>query len=329
MMMNIVIYTKKQDMQLEEILAWLNDLQEEFPHQVVQIPIDEDADIYKGYFGKTPVLEVGPYHLYSPFTLPDIKMTLGAARDRQNSLQTSGDPQYQKKVERGSSVSGTDKFSMWITQHYMLFFNLLLGIFIGLPILAPVLYRAGATLPANIIYKVYSPLCHQFGFRSWFLFGEQAAYPRELAGLPGLSFEEATGIDSHDVWDSRNFIGNAVVGYKLALCERDMAIYGGILLFGILFAATGKRMKPLPWYFWIALGIVPMGIDGVSQLPGLLENTFAWLPIRESTPLLRTITGLLFGITTAWYGYPLIEETMRESRKILSKKMAVNQVATE
>jgi uncharacterized membrane protein len=69
-----------------------------------------------------------------------------------------------------------------------------------------------------------------------------------------------------------------------------------------------------------------MGIDGVTQLPGLLENTFAWLPVRESTPLLRTITGLLFGISTAAYGYPLIEQTMLESRKVLKKKFAVNQV---
>lgn len=328
-MMNVVIYTQKQNTQLDEILGWLNDLQTEFPHQVVQIPIDEDSEVYQGYLGKTPVVEVGPYHLFTPFTLPDLKMTLGATRDRQKALTTSGDAKYQKRIERGNSVSGSDKFSLWITQHYMLFFNLLLAIFIGLPILAPILYRANATLPANIIYKIYSPLCHQFGFRSWFIFGEQAAYPRELAGLPGLSFEEATGVDSHDVWASKNYIGNAVVGYKIALCERDMAIYGGILLFGILFSLTGKRMKSLRWYYWIALGIVPLGIDGISQLPGLLENTFSWLPVRESTPLLRTITGLLFGITTAWYGYPLIEETMRESRKILTKKIAVNQVAAE
>jgi uncharacterized membrane protein len=69
--------------------------------------------------------------------------------------------------------------------------------------------------------------------------------------------------------------------------------------------------------------MIPMGIDGVSQLPSLITTNIAWLPIRESTPLLRTITGLLFGMTTAWFGFPLIEETMRDSRKALNKKFSM------
>jgi uncharacterized membrane protein len=325
-MQNIILYTSSTDDPPAEILGWLTSIQTEFPHNLITISVDEDLDVYKGYLGKTPVLEVGPYHLFTPFSLADIKMTLGAARDRHQSLVDSGDQSYQKKVERGATISGSDRFSYWLTRNYMLFFNTLLFIFVGLPFLAPVLERAGATLPASIIYKVYSPLCHQLAFRSWFLFGEQMSYPRDLAGLQGLSFEEATGMLSTDIWGSRNFTGNAVLGYKVALCERDVAIYGGLLLFGILFSLTGNRIKPIPWYAWVILGIVPMGIDGVTQLPGLLENTFAWLPVRESTPLLRTITGLLFGISTAAYGYPLIEQTMLESRKVLKKKFAVNQV---
>lgn len=325
-MVNVIVYTTKNDPSLGEITGWLAGIQDEYPHQLVTINIEEEQDIYQGYIGKTPVLEVGPYHLFAPFSIADIKMTLGAAQDRQKSLTNSGDIAYQKKVERGSTVTGSDRFSYWLTRNYMVLFNALLFIFVGLPFLAPVLYRAGATLPANIIYKIYSPLCHQLAFRSWFLYGEQPAYPRELAAQPGLSFEQATGIKSSDIWGSRNFLGNAVLGYKVALCERDVAIYGGILLFGLLFSLTGNRLRSIPWYVWVVLGILPMGLDGVSQLPGLLENTIPWLPIRESTPLLRTITGLLFGISTAWYGYPLIEQTMRDSRKSLSKKFAVHQV---
>ncbi len=288
---NVVLYTTKNDTSLDEILQWLSSIQNEYPHQVVTIPIDDELEIYQGYIGRTPVLEVGPYHLFRPFTLADIKMTLGAARDRQKSLTESGDVAYQKKLERGSSISGSDKFSYWLTRNYMILFNALLFIFVGLPFLAPVLNKAGATLPANIIYKIYSPLCHQLAFRSWFLYGEQAAYPRELAFQPGLSFEKATGIPSSDIWGSRNYLGNATLGYKVALCERDVAIYGGILLFGLLFSLTGNRIRSIPWYVWVVLGILPMGIDGVSQLPGLLENTISWLPVRESTPFLRTITG--------------------------------------
>jgi hypothetical protein len=38
---------------------------------------------------------------------------------------------------------------------------------------------------------------------------------------------------------------------------------------------------------------------------------------------LRTITGALFGITTAWYGYPLIDESVMDSRRFLLQKLAI------
>ncbi|MHB1384976.1 MAG: hypothetical protein ACYCYC_11680, partial [Bellilinea sp.] len=69
--------------------------------------------------------------------------------------------------------------------------------------------------------------------------------------------------------------------------------------------------------------LVPIGIDGVSQLPSLISQLPDWMIIRESTPILRTITGALFGITTSWYLFPMIEESMRETRKMLAGKKAV------
>jgi uncharacterized membrane protein len=69
------------------------------------------------------------------------------------------------------------------------------------------------------------------------------------------------------------------------------------------------------------IGLVPIAIDGVSQLPGLASNLPPWF-LRESTPLLRTITGTLFGFTTAWYLFPLIEESMNETRMVLEEKRA-------
>jgi hypothetical protein len=49
------------------------------------------------------------------------------------------------------------------------------------------------------------------------------------------------------------------------------------------------------------------------------------VPIRESTPLLRTLTGGLFGWMTAWYLFPMLEETAREARLIVQRKIAVIQ----
>jgi len=182
-----------------------------------------------------------------------------------------------------------------------------------------------AEMPAKIIYTVYSPLCHQLAFRSFFLFGEQPYYPRQLANVPGvITYETLTGDTKIDLYRARSFIGNETTGYKVAICERDVAIYGSLLLFGIFFAITGRKIKTLPWYFWILIGLIPIGLDGFSQLPSLAGWDFLkWLPIRESTPFLRVLTGTLFGTTTGWYLYPLIEESMRETHMIMLRKMAV------
>ena len=144
-------------------------------------------------------------------------------------------------------------------------------------------------------------------------------YPREAAGINNISsYEAATGYDSGNLLLAREFIGNSQVGYKVALCERDIAIYGGILLFGLIFALSNRRLKSIHWLLWLLIGIFPIAIDGLSQL--LSQPPLSLIPYRESTPFLRTITGFLFGFMTAWFGYPYIEESMAENRKYLEAK---------
>ena len=124
------------------------------------------------------------------------------------------------------------------------------------------------------------------------------------------------------IFDARNFVGNEQVGYKVAICERDVAMYGALLLFGLIFAASGKKIKSVKWYLWLILGTFPIALDGFSQLPGMI----AGLPDiinRESTPFLRTLTGVLFGFLTAWYLFPLIEASMKETRSMFAYKKAV------
>ena len=124
---------------------------------------------------------------------------------------------------------------------------------------------------------------------------------------------------------ARQFIGDSTVGYKVALCERDVAIYGSMVLFGLIYALTKRRLPALHWAIWILIGLGPIGLDGFSQLfsqfnwPWLVQ----YLPYRESTPFLRVLTGFLFGFTTAWFAYPNIEESMRETRQFFIKKFAV------
>ena len=73
---------------------------------------------------------------------------------------------------------------------------------------------------------------------------------------------------------------------------------------------------------WILIGMVPIGLDGFSQLFSQIEWSWlqALLPYRESTPFLRVLTGGLFGLTTAWFAYPYMEESMAETRQFFIKK---------
>jgi uncharacterized membrane protein len=235
---------------------------------------------------------------------------------------------YQMSTSSSPSISTADHFSYWLSKHYMAVFNFFLLLYVGIPFLAPVFKKIGWNGPAEVVYKVYSPLCHQWAFRSFFLFGEQAYYPHEAANVPGvLSFEQISGIT--DVNDpSRNqariFEGTPSLGYKVALCERDVAIWGAMALFGLLYAVTGRRLPKMHWVVWILVGMIPIGLDGFSQLFSQIPIAFiqTYLPYRESTPFLRVLTGFLFGLTTAWFMFPLIEETMAETRQSLSKKFA-------
>jgi len=152
--------------------------------------------------------------------------------------------------------------------------------------------------------------------------GEQAFYPRSAAGIEDvLTYEEISNQTVINIREAQKFKGNEFTGFKVALCQRDIAIYASMLIFGLFFVLTGRKIKSIKWYVWVAIALVPIGLDGVSQLPGLANSLPDWLPVRESNPLLRTITGSLFGFFTAWYLFPLIEESMLETRTIITEKI--------
>jgi uncharacterized membrane protein len=101
-----------------------------------------------------------------------------------------------------------------------------------------------------------------------------------------------------------------VYGYQVAYCQRDTAIYTTLLVATILFPLVRSRLKPLPWQWYLVL-ITPMAIDGLTQLVGL----------RYSNWQLRTITGALFGLATAWLALPYVEEAFQDIRRSVSLKL--------
>lgn len=92
-------------------------------------------------------------------------------------------------------------------------------------------------------------------------------------------------------------------GQKMAFCQRDTAIYASMLAGGLTYARRRDPTSGLPvWAF--ALLSLPLAIDG-----GL-----AALGVRESTPLLRTATGVPFGLAAAWFVYPLMDRALGSLR---------------
>ncbi len=324
-MMRVVLYFRPGCHLCEQAEAWLEELRPAYPHILERIDISADETLTESFGGRIPVLEIGPYTLETPLDRQRLSVALGAARDREAHIARAEESAYRARVQHKNRITRSNRAVYWFSRHYLLVFNLFFAVYVGLPFLAPVLMEAGLQRPANWIYRAYSVTCHQLAFRSWFLFGEQPAYPRAAAHVDGwMPYEQAVSPDSDDLWAARRFTGNPQVGYKVAFCERDVAIYVGILLFGLIFAASKERIPALPWYLWILLGMVPIGLDGVSQIISQLpfDSIHAVLPYRESTPFLRTLTGFLFGFTTAWFGYPLVAEAMHDTRSLLESKMA-------
>ncbi len=214
-------------------------------------------------------------------------------------------------------VLTADRFIFWLSKRWLGVFNTLAFVYVGLPFLAPTLMHLGAETAASLIYTIYSPLCHQLPQRSWFLFGPQIAY--RLPELMALAPDEV--VDAF----SNSFVGNEALGYKVAFCQRDVAIYGAIFLFGLIYSLLRRRwdIQPLPWWAYIILGLVPMGLDGGYQfLSYALPLVFPGISLEpyETTPLMRLITGTLFGGATVWLAYPYVQESMEDVQASLERR---------
>jgi uncharacterized membrane protein len=195
----------------------------------------------------------------------------------------------------------TDKAIFQLAKHWLALFNLFWGLYVFVPVLAPVFMDVGWTFPAKVVYTVYRPACHQRPTRSFFVGGPQVVYtPEELA---------AAGVN---VDPFARDIGNATVGWKVAFCERDVAIYGAIFFTGLAYGLVRKRLKGWRMRFrWFLLFVIPMAIDGVLQLVGLYESTW----------VLRTITGVIFGVGAVLFAYPYMEMGFADTRQTINTKL--------
>ncbi len=221
-----------------------------------------------------------------------------------------------------------NRLAYFLSRYWLVLLTLLLGLWVGLPWLAPVFMKLGWTSAGNAIYLLYAPQCHQLPQRSFFLFGQKTMY--------SLGEIQAAWQDTNNPLLLRQFTGNPVMGWKVAWSDRMVAMYTSIALFGLLYWPFRYRLRSLPlWVF--ALLLLPMIIDGSTHaisdvtagIGSGFRDTNAWLvtltnnvfpatfyagdALGSFNSWMRWLTGLLFGLGVVWLAYPFLHRSFNET----------------
>lgn len=223
----------------------------------------------------------------------------------------------------------------WMSRHWLLIFLLLIGVWVGLPWLAPIFMDLGWTTAGNAIYVLYAAQCHQLPQRSFFLFG-----PRAMVSLGDI---QAAWQDTNNPYILRQFIGNPDMGWKVAWSDRMAYMYGSLIPWAALYWPFRKRIRNLPWW-GLVLFLLPMAVDGsthmFSDLSGGIGGGFrdsnAWLArltgsafpatfyagdaLGSFNSWMRLLTGILFAPGVIWFAFPwLSREFSHTARQIKAK----------
>lgn len=225
------------------------------------------------------------------------------------------------------SISGkVEAITLWFSRHWIVLFAAFMGLYVGLPFLAPVFMSIGWTGPGRIIYLIYSTQCHQLPERSYFFFGPKTMY--------SLSEIQQAWKNTLDPLVLRQFIGNAQMGWKVAWSDRMVSMYTSTFVFGLLYWPLRRKVKPLPWW-GLVLFLLPMAVDGtshfISDFAGIgqgFRDSNLWLAslthgifppsfyagdaLGSFNSWMRILTGVSFGLGVVWYGFPYVDEWFRE-----------------
>lgn len=226
------------------------------------------------------------------------------------------------------------RLGYYLSRYWILSFSLLIGLYVGLPFMAPVFMALGLEFPARAIYTIYSFLCHQLPQRSYFLFGSQFTY--------SLAEIQTVWQDTTNFGILRQFTGNPSMGWKVAWSDRMVSMYTSILIFSWIWYPLRRRLRGLSWQGLLIL-IIPMAVDGFthmfSDFAGLgqgFRDSNAWLAAltNNSMPatfyagdawgsfnsIMRLVTGILFGAGVVWFGYPYLDEFFADIKLKIQEK---------
>jgi uncharacterized membrane protein len=208
----------------------------------------------------------------------------------------------------------------WLADHWLQIFIIVYGAWIFIPFLAPVFMKIGWTGVGKTIYFIYSFFCHQLPERSFFLFGQKPMY--------SLSEIQAAWQHTVNPMILRQFIGNEIMGWKIAWSDRMISFYTSVWLFAVLWFPLRHKVKPLSGWT-LALCLLPIAMDGgthaISDFAGIgqgFRDTNEWLILLTNNifpasfyagdalgsfnSLMRLISGVLAGFAIGWLVFPSI-----------------------
>lgn len=287
--MHVKVYSKPGCHLCEDALQIIDRLTDQYGLEVAEVNILDDMALYEEYREIIPVVQVTDVRVgrvVAPITEPELHAYFSMA---------------QRVIEdrrRGSVVqpyreSRFDRWAASIGQHWLRLSLIAMGIFVGLPWLAPVFAALGWWDLATPLYTAYALTCHQLP--------ERAGY---------------------------------VLGYQVAFCYRNTALYAGVFIFGLLYMMARDRgalrlqwlRKPLVWWGFVLL-LIPIAVDGITHTLGLrdqfdwmMDSTFGSFYIG-SQPLslnwwLRILTGLLAALGAVWFAFPRMQRAVDESEAL-------------
>lgn len=307
--MRVTVYTKPGCHLCEDALDLLDKLTPQYRLQVEELNILDDMALHEAYHTQIPVIEaenaatIGK--LVAPISETELRAYLEMAR--RESLpppptHTIEDEKRKTKDEGQNTPHSTlhtphskepaiDRMVAYVGRHWLRLVCIVMGVFVGLPWLAPLFDWLGWYNLSHPIYSAYALTCHQLPERAGTVFGYQVAFCyRNTVLYGGLSLFGAV--------------------YGLA---RDRGV-----------PKLGWMRRPLPWWGFIIL-LAPMAVDGITHMLGLrepmmdmvMDASFGSFYIGSQPGSLnwwlRIITGLLAAFGAVWFSFPRMTRAVAEA----------------
>ena len=151
---------------------------------------------------------------------------------------------------------------------YLWVFIGLVGFWILLVVMTPVMMYFKFGLMSKILNFLFGTSCHQLSSRSLF-----------------------------------------IMGYQMPVCTRCFAIYFAFFIGCLVFQIGGFKRNKIISRWWFLVFILPMAIDGTTQL----------FRLRESNNYLRFLTGFLAGVIVPFYVIPGYYAVIKMFRKEIER----------